>query len=230
MSPDSLAVLIAVDDPFSRQSVVRSLRATGFVLDVAANAREALPLTTLRHFDIVLVEFESPELCRELRAQSPSLRIVAVRADGGDDDEWNAIESGADDFLAVPFRYREAVARLGAVLRRPRAVTSPSRGHLRVGVIELDLDQQRAFREGKLVHLTPHEFSLLAVMMSNAGAALTHVRLARTAWRENATHTREYVRTYIQSLRQKLERNPSKPDYIRTHPWVGYRFVDPSGY
>jgi two-component system KDP operon response regulator KdpE len=161
-----------------------------------------------------------------------------VRADGNgaektgskentEDDEWRMIEAGADDCVAAPFRYREIVARMSAVLRRPHSTKPKARALLRTGQIELDVKRRVARRDGREIHLSPREFDLLAVFMANAGAALTHTKLARSAWGEGIPHNREYLRTYIQSLRNKLESDPSNPQYILTQPWVGYRFCDP---
>ncbi len=227
MSPESFAILIAVAEPVLRQSIRKSLLATGFVLDEAAGPRAALAITKHAHFDLVLVDFD-PAICSSLRAQSPLLGIIALRTSGTEeDDDWRALDAGADDCVAVPFRYREIVARMTAVLHRPRTAKPKLRDHFRVGDIELDLRLQTVRSNGQNVHLSPHEFELLTVLMSNVGVALTHTRLARAAWGRDTQHNREYVRTYIQSLRQKLERNPAQPKYILTHPWVGYRFTDP---
>ena len=235
MSPDLFAILIAAADPDLRQSLRNSLLATGFALEEAASAQAAAHMTRTRRFDLVLVDLNLPgggaDACRMLRAESPSVGLIVVSANGskqnGEDDEWHMLEAGADDFVAAPFRYREIVARMGAVLRRPPAPRNKSRTLLRAGNIELDLRQRRARRDGREIHLSPREFDLLAVLMTNTGAALTHTKLARSAWGDATPHTREYLRTYIQSLRQKLENDPAHPQHILTQPWVGYRFSGP---
>jgi two-component system KDP operon response regulator KdpE len=238
MSPESFAILIVAEDPALRQLLRNSLLATGFELAEASGTRTAIDMIRLRHFDLVMVDAHIAALredaCRKFRAQSPALGIIVVRANGAGDatdsserDEWRMLEAGADDCLVAPFRYREIVARIGAVLRRPRPSKRKPGQILCAGNIELDLQRRLVRRGGNEIHLSPREFDLLAVLMDNKDAALTHSRLAHSAWGEEISHTREYLRTYIQSLRHKLENDPAHPEYIVTQPWVGYRFCDP---
>jgi len=240
MSLESFAILIVAEDPDVRRNLRDYLLATGFELTEASTTQIALDMIRQRHFDLVMLDADVPghgeDACRALRAQSPSLGIIAVRNDGtqycntavsSEHDEWRMIEAGADDCVVAPFRYRELVARIGAVLRRPRASRPKSGTMRRAGNIELDLKRRLVRRAGEQIHLSPREFDLLAVLMDHTGAALTHTRLARSAWGEEIPHNREYLRTYIQSLRHKLENDPAHPEYILTQPWVGYRFSDP---
>jgi two-component system KDP operon response regulator KdpE len=230
------AILIATGDPELRHSMRNSLLPAGFLLTEAPSAQAALDMGRHRKFDLILVNLQVPdyddaEFCRRFRARSPSIGIIVVRAgdtkDVSDDDEWRLLEAGADDYVTAPFRYREIVARIGAVLKRPRTPGAKSRVLLRAGDIELDLRRHLIRRGGNPTRLSPREFELLAVLMANPGTALTHTRLARSAWRDGAPHNRELLRTYIQSLRQKLEHDSAHPKYILTEPWVGYRFCDP---
>jgi len=238
MSPESFAILIVAGDPELRQMLRRSLLATGFKLTEAPGIEAALETIRQRRFDLVLVDAEKKgeEACRALRAQWPSLGIIAVLADEGGAcegcsdagrQEWRMLEAGADDCISAPFRYREIVARISAVLRRPPAPKSLPGGTRRAGNIVLDLKRRLVRRAGDEIHLSPREFDLLAVLMANRGIALTHTRLARTAWGEETPHNREYLRTYIKALRNKLESDPAHPEYIVTQPWVGYLFCAP---
>jgi len=219
-----------------RQLIRTTLTATGFHLEETSSAQSALEMTRKGGFDLVLLDLNVPDkggadACRRLRAQSPALGIIVVGANGHgknpEEDEWRMIEAGADDCVTAPFRFREIVARMGAVLRRPAPVKSKPRLFLRAGDMELDLKQRSLRRGGEEIRLSPREYDLLTVLMANTGTALTHTKLARTAWGDGPHHNREYLRTYIQSLRQKLEADPARPEYILTQPWVGYRFRDP---
>jgi len=230
MSPESIAVLIAAGDAAFRQSMRDALAATGFQLDEASHVRTALTMMSRRRFDLVIVDINLPdrgglEACRRVRASLPMLGIVMVRTEGTENDEWLASEAGADDCIVWPCRYREMVARMVAVLRRSRALSAQPGSLLRAGNIELDLKRRYARRHGEEVHLSPREFELLATLMANTGNAMTHTWLARSAWGNEAPRNREYLRTYIQSLRNKLEDDPAHPQYILTQPWVGYRFA-----
>jgi two-component system KDP operon response regulator KdpE len=234
MSPESFAILIVAEDPDLRASIQSSLLATGFVLAEVTSAKAAIEVTETRRFHLILVDVNvgggGADACRALRARSPSVGLIAVRAGGAgesaDEDEWRMLEAGADDFVAAPFRYREIVARISAVLRRPPASKIKARTVLRAGNIELDPKRRVAWRDGREIHLSPREFDLLSALMINKGAALTHTRLARSAWGNDMPRNRQYLRTYIQSLRQKLEIDPARPQHILTQPWVGYRFSD----
>jgi two-component system KDP operon response regulator KdpE len=231
--PESFAILIAAGDPEFRRLLRKSLLATGFVFDEVPSTQAALDLTRLRHFDLVLIDRDVPdrgadEACRLLRTRSATLGIMVVRAEGAEgsaeDDERRMLDAGADDCVDSPFRYREIVARMGAILRRPRMTETRPRGVIRAGKIELDSKNRLILRDGIQVHLTPREFDLIAALMANAGTALTHTKLARSAWGSATRCKREYLRTYVQSLRRKLESDPARPRHILTQPWVGYRF------
>jgi len=138
------------------------------------------------------------------------------------------LEAGADDYVTKPFRLGELVARLGAVLRRTRADIGEGPRILQAGELKMDLDRGLLWKAGRQIHLSPTEFDLLAVMMKNQDAPLTHVKLLRGVWGPEYGDELEYLRTYIRMLRKKIEDDPARPQYIQTEPWVGYRFRNPS--
>jgi len=123
---------------------------------------------------------------------------------------------------------RELIARLRAVLRRTHSPQTTEPRVLTAGELEIDLERRLSRRAGQPVHLAPKEFELLAFMMQNQGAPLTHTKLLRTVWGLEYGNELEYLRSYVKMLRKKIERDPSKPEYILTEPWVGYRFRNPS--
>jgi two-component system KDP operon response regulator KdpE len=231
MSPESFAVLIVASDPAVRHSIGDSLKTTGFVLEVARSTQEAVNLVSEGPYDLALVDLNvadsgAVDACRRLRAHSPGIGIIVARNTGTPEDDDRVFEAGADDCIVAPFRFRELVARMGVVLRRtPRSC--PVTPLIRAGSLELDLERRIFRRKGQDIHLSPREFDLLAVLMTNADSALTHERLARSAWGSGANRSRAFLRTYIKALRHKLEDNPAEPQYILTQPWVGYRFHNP---
>ena len=144
-----------------------------------------------------------------------------------EDDKVIGLEAGADDYLTKPFHLRELIVRLSAVLRRTRGIESRKLAVLQAGALTIDLPRRILWRSGLPVHLSPKEFDLLAFMMQNQGAPLTHVRLLRSIWGPEYGNELEYLRSYVRMLRKKIEEDPSHPEFIITEPWVGYRFCNP---
>jgi DNA-binding winged helix-turn-helix (wHTH) protein len=123
----------------------------------------------------------------------------------------------------------ELTARVREVLRRPGLAASWISGVIQVGDLKLDLERHMLWRGDDEIHLSPKEFDLLAFMMKNADALLTHVKLLRSVWGLEYGGELEYLRTYICTLRKKIEKNPANPEYIVSEPWIGYRLRIPAG-
>jgi two-component system KDP operon response regulator KdpE len=235
MSTEQLNALLVDDEPSFRRALRTSLSASGFAVDEAASGEEAIEILVQRSFDLVLLDMNMSGMggvatCREVRNRSPRVGIVMVTVRDTETDMVRALEAGADDYITKPIRLRELVARLRAVGRRLRiedAIESPV---LRVGDLELDTNRRLLHRDGEFVHLTPTEFHLLAHLMRNQGALVTHAQLLRSIWGPEYGTELDYLRSYVKALRKKIEENPSQPRYILTEPWVGYRLCDPSAY
>jgi two-component system, OmpR family, KDP operon response regulator KdpE len=231
--PVACSVLVVDDEPSLRKVLRTSLSACGFTVDEARSGEEALGAAQNHAFDLVLLDINMPgiggvETCRRIRDLTPRAGIVMVTVRDQEDDKVHALEAGADDYVTKPFRLRELIARLRAVLRRTRAVDLQEPPVLQAGSLAMDLHRRILWRAGKQVHLSPKEFELLAFMMQNQGAPLTHVKLLRSVWGPEYGNELEYLRSYVRMLRKKIEDDPAKPDYILTEPWVGYRFRNPS--
>ena len=151
--------------------------------------------------------------------------MVTVR--DSESETVRALEAGADDYITKPVRFRELVARLRAVLRRLHVDDASEPTLLRAGDLELDINRHLLSRQGEIVHLTPTEFELLALLMRNQGAPVTHTKLLRSIWGPEYGAELDYLRSFVKTLRQKMEKDPAKPKYILTQPWLGYRFCDP---
>jgi len=226
--------VLVVDDEFAlRKALHTSLSVSGFAVAEARNGEEALGNVERHRFDLVLLDVNMPgmsgiDACRRIREMSPHAGIVMVTVRDLEDDKVRALEAGADDYVTKPFRLRELTARIRAVLRRTRREAGPKSEVLQAGDLKIDFERRLLWKGPEKVHLSPTEFDLLAFMMKNAGAPLTHVKLLRSIWGLECSDELEYLRVYVSALRKKIESDPAKPEYILTEPSVGYRFRNPS--
>ena len=232
MTADRLSALVVDDEPSFRRVLRTSLTASGFAIEEARSGEEAVAILTPGAFDLVLLDVNMPgiggvEACREIRAQLPKIGIVMVTVQDGESEMVKALEAGADDYITKPIRFRELVARLRAVLRRLHTDDASEPTSLQAGDLELDINRHMLYRKGEIVHLTPTEFELLVLLMRNQGAPVPHAKLLRSVWGPEYGTELDYLRSFVKTLRQKVEEDPAKPKYIVTEPWVGYRFCNP---
>jgi two-component system KDP operon response regulator KdpE len=232
MTTDRLSALVVDDEPSFRRVLRTSLTASGFAIEEARSGEEAVAILTPGAFDLVLLDVNMPgiggvEACREIRAQLPKIGIVMVTVQDGESEMVKALDAGADDYITKPIRFRELVARLRAVLRRLHTDDASEPTSLQSGDLELDINRHILYRKGEIVHLTPTEFELLVLLMRNQGAPVPHAKLLRSVWGPEYGTELDYLRSFIKTLRQKVEEDPAKPKYIVTEPWVGYRFCNP---
>jgi two-component system KDP operon response regulator KdpE len=224
--------LVVDDEPALRKTIRASLAAGGYAVEEAGTGGEAVGAIQQRPFDLVLLDVNMPgmsgiEACRQIRAVAPRMGIIMVTVRDAEEDKVRALEAGADDYVTKPFRYRELIARLGAVLRRTRLETSEEPRILQVGALKMDLEHRVLWKGTEQIRLSPKEFDLLSFLMKSQGVPLTHVKLLRAVWGQDYGNELEYLRTYIRMLRKKIEDDPARPEYLLTEPWVGYRFRDP---
>ena len=233
MQLQSNSVLVVDDEPSLRKALRTSLTASGFAVAEARTGEEALGTVQRHPFDLVLLDINMPgingiDACRRIRGISPHAGIIMITVRDMEDDKVRALEAGADDYVTKPFKLRELTARLRAVLRRTRRKEAPEPEVLQAGNLQIDFQRRLLWRGHEEVHLSPTEFDLLAFMMKNAGAPLTHVKLLRSIWGPEYGGELEYLRSYVRMLRKKIENDPANPEFILTEPWVGYRFCNPS--
>ena len=232
MPEEQVSVLVVAGDAGLRSTIRSTLSATGFVFEEVDSGLEATASVLRSNYDLALVGLGAErsagfETCRNLRAASPGLGIVLIRSGAAQDDEIRALEAGADDCVSAPFRFREVVGRLGAVLRRPDFDTGAESTVLRAGDVKIDIPRRICWRASNKIHLSTREFDLLAALMKRQDRALTHVRLLLAVWGPEVKHDARYLRSYVKALRQKIEADPRNPKYILTVPWVGYMFSNP---
>ncbi len=232
MTTKAKRILLAEDEEVLRDFVSRNLHARGFQVFEASNGLEALALWEredphLLILDIMMPRMDGLEVCRRVREHSavPIIVLTALDAEG---DKVAALDIGADDYLTKPFGVEELLARVRAVLRRTQGeVVAPTSGIKRFGDLEVDLAGHIVRLRGAEVRLSPIEFSVLEQLITHVGKVIPHRLLLQRIWGPQYSGEAEYLRVYINRLRQKLEAEPAHPRYLLTEPGVGYRFVAP---
>jgi len=226
-------VLIVDDEPSIVELVRFTLEKEGFQCDVAFDGPKALEMVERTKPDLVVLDLMLPgldglEVCRRIR-QRASVPIVMLTAKASEVDKVVGLELGADDYVTKPFSPRELVARIRAVLRRFQAAREASQqpesagSELRVGDVVMDVARHQVWVKGRPVELTPKEYDLLRMLMSNKGIVLTRELLLDKVWGYDFAGDTRTVDVHVVRLRQKLEDDPAHPRYIETVRGVGYR-------
>jgi len=231
-------VLIAEDEESFLDALVIGLGHEGFKVAVARDGSEALRMFEESPPDLVLLDLMLPkvsglDVCRSIRAAS-SVPIIMVTAKGAEIDTVVALEVGADDYVTKPYRLRELVARMRAVLRRSNHLaggtdaTGAGAETIEAGDVRVDTDQRRVYVRGEEISLRRKEFELLHLLVENAGRVLTRDVLIDRIWGSDYIGDTKTLDVHIKRLRSRVEEDPSEPALITTVRGVGYRFVDPS--
>ncbi len=224
----SSRILVIDDEPQIRRIMRETLSGEGYEVNDAKNGHDGL--LKMREFrpDLVLLDINIPdvsgvELCREIRKDS-HIAIVMLTVRKSEADKVAALDAGADDFITKPFGTPELLARVRAALRRvPLAQASSSR--LQFGSLTIEFSARTVTRGSTTSHLTPKELDVLRFLTTRANEAVSHRELLQAVWGPDYGDQVDYLRAVIKNLRKKIESNPEDPQYIRTEPWVGYRFV-----
>jgi len=224
-------ILVVDDDPQIRRVMRVTLIAQGFEVRDARSAEQAFELLEKEKFDLILLDINLPgakglEVCRSVRSTSDAAVIMLTVRDT-EEDKIEALDAGADDFVTKPYSTPELLARIRAALRRVPLSAEAGPHLIRLDDVDIDLVQRRITVRGKTVRLTPKEFDLLHYLVTHPNIPLTHLRLLQAVWGPDYGNEVEYLRTFINQLRKKIEKNPAKPKHILTEPWVGYRFQLP---
>jgi DNA-binding response OmpR family regulator len=227
-------ILIVEDDETIARHVERALLAQGHRVVVAGSGREALAEARANPPDLILIDLGLPdvdgvEVCRELRAGGSTAAIVVLTARTEEIDVIVALDAGADDYLTKPVRLAELLARVRAHLRRPgRAgvgVDRPSPpDRVTAGDVTVDVAARRAFLSGAELDLRPKEFDLLALLVAEAGRAVTRDRIMREVWDEHWFGSTKTLDMHISALRRKLGESDGSESRIATLRGVGYRY------
>ena len=225
-----LTVLVVEDEASFVEALTIGLRREGFVVEVARDGFEALERFDIVRPDLVLLDVMLPrisgiDVCRQLRKRS-QVPIIMVTAKGAEIDTVVGLEVGADDYVTKPYRLRELVARMRAVLRRaPGEDVEGGLGEvLEVGDVRLDPDRHEVTIRGERVSLPLKEFELLALLLDNAGRVLTRDTLIDRVWGSDYVGDTKTLDVHIKRLRSKVESDPSNPTRIVTIRGLGYKY------
>ena len=226
-------VLVIDDEPSFTEALSLSLKREGFEVDTADDGVSALSAIARKLPDLVLLDVMLPgmsgvDVCREIRKTS-TVPIIMVTARGEEIDAVVALEVGADDYVTKPYRLRELVARMRAVLRRSsnEFVSEPPASKyqkLVEGDIELDLERHELRVREELVTLALKEFELLTFLIENAGRVVTRDSLMENVWGYDYFGDTKTIDVHVKRLRTKIESNPAEPTKITTIRGLGYRY------
>jgi two-component system KDP operon response regulator KdpE len=229
MSAAPVRVLIVDDEPPIRKLLRMGLTAQGYHVLEAPDGATALNLIAekpdLVILDLGLPDMEGLDLLRSIRAQNERVPIVVLSSRGDEAAKVQALDIGADDYVTKPFGTDELLARMRAALRHQLQVQG-ERPIFHVGDLSVDLVRRIVKLGEKEVKLSPKEYDLLRLLVAHAGKVLTHKFLLRELW-DDLTDA-QYLRVYVRQLRQKIEANPERPQFILTETGIGYRLRAPS--
>jgi two-component system KDP operon response regulator KdpE len=228
MNAAPLKVLIIDDEPPIRKLLRMGLGTQGYQVIEAINGKTALDMLSqepgLVILDLGLPDIQGHELLRMIRARNESVPIVVLSSRGDEAGKVQALDLGADDFVTKPFGMDELLARMRAALRHQLQIHG-ERPVFRVGDLSVDLVRRIVKVGDRDVKLSPKEYDLLRLLVQHAGKVLTHKFLLNELW--NDLTDAQYLRVYIRQLRQKIESDPERPQYVLTETGIGYRLRAP---
>lgn len=220
-------ILIIEDEESYREALAYMLTREGFDVVVAADGQAGLAEYDRAGTDLVLLDLMMPgmpgtEVCRQLRSRG-NVAIIIVSARDTEVDKVVGLELGADDYVTKPFSHRELVARIRAVLRRHSA-ENPLPEVMEADGVRIDVERHQVRVDGQDVRLALREFELLEVLIRNAGRVMTRGQLIDRVWGSDYEGDTKTLDVHIKRLRNKIERDPSRPERLLTVRGLGYRF------
>jgi two-component system KDP operon response regulator KdpE len=226
-STGEISTLVIDDEPQIQRLMMTILEANGYRVAAASSGREGLTTVAQHRHDLIILDLGLPDVggidvLKQIRewTQTP---VVILTVQDSEPEKVEALDSGADDYVTKPFNTNELLARLRAALRRADKgkVDEPV---LRFGDLTVNLAARLVTRENRAVKLTSTEYALLRLFVQHAGKVLTHRQILREVWGPEHEKKIQYLRIYVQRLREKLEANPDAPAFFLTESGIGYRF------
>jgi len=225
-------ILVVDDDPQIRRTMKTTLTARGYEVSDSRSGEEALDKLRLETYDLVLLDMNMPgsggiETCRLIRSSS-DIAIIMLTVRNSEKDKVEALDAGADDYVTKPFSTPELLARIRATFRRlSQAPDDAGLQQLSLQGVQIDLASRQVTVQGRISRLTAKEFDLLSYFLMRPNKTISHRELLQAVWGPDYGDELEYLRVFINRLRKKIEPDPSKPRFLVTDAWAGYRFHVP---
>lgn len=227
-------VLVVEDDPNISQLIQIHLHDLGYQIQICNHGRKGFELANTQSFDLIILDIMLPEMdgisiCQRLRALDNYTPILMITAKSEEIDKVIGLESGADDYITKPFKIREFIARVKAIMRRQdqfALAASKDASVLKFDALEIDEKKRKVLLDEKRMELTPKEFDLLVLMAKNPGRSYSRGELLELIWGYDFSGYEHTVNAHINRLRSKIEQDPNNPHFILTTWGVGYRFND----
>ena len=222
-------ILVVDDDPQIRRAMKSTLISRGYEVSDSRTGEEALDRLRSETYDLLLLDMNMPgiggiETCRIIRSTS-DIAIIMLTVNRTEKDKVEALDAGADDYVTKPFSTPELLARIRATLRRlPQAPSEVGLRQLILEGVEIDLPSRHATVKGRTSRLTAKEFDLLSYFLMRPNKTIAHRELLQAVWGPDYGDELEYLRVFVNRLRKKIEPDPSKPRFLVTDAWAGYRF------
>ena len=218
-----MRVLLVEDDSGIAHFVAKGLREQSYAVDVSANGEEALYQVAINTYDLVILDVMIPApngfaVCKELRRTGHRMPVLMLTARDAVEDRVEGLDCGADDYLTKPFEFRELLARLRALLRRPSALQSPT---LSVADLVVDTAGQAVSRGGRFISLTAKEYALVEFLVRNAGRVVGRAEIAEHVWDEEFDPFSNLIEVYVNRVRRKIDTKGFKP-LLHTRRGAGY--------
>ncbi|PSF35436.1 DNA-binding response regulator [Aphanothece hegewaldii CCALA 016] len=223
-----MKILLVDDETELTEPLSHVLSQEGYHVEIADNGTDGLNLAQQNNYDLIILDWMLPyqsgvEICSSIRNQGNLTPVLILTAKDTIDDRVLGLDAGADDYIVKPFELRELLARIRALLRRSPNDPANNNGKLKIADLELDPDNQMAYRQGRVISLSEKETQLLAYLMSHAEQLLTHEQIYQHLWTEHEAPNSNVLAALIRLLRRKIEGEAESP-LIHTVYGKGYRF------
>lgn len=226
-------ILIVEDEIAIVKLLQYNIEKAGFHTDIAFDGQEAIDKCKKNTYDFIVLDLMLPyvdgmDVCRYLRNEENDTPILMLTAKGEEEDKIQGLELGADDYLTKPFSPREVIARIQAILRRIRKANPKNFTNIQIGELEIFPERYEAELNGKVLTFTRKEFELLRYLAEHKGKVLTRDQLLLAIWNYDFAGDSRIVDVHISHLRDKIEKNTRKPEYIKTIRGLGYKIEEPT--